>query len=73
LEPMPRQQTQLTAAQRRQIDRFMERQAKKEAELGDIKAEIDAWLASDEVSVPAVARYLGLTPEALYQRVRRRK
>lgn len=67
---MPRQQTQLTDPQRRQLDKLLARYERAETARDAARAALDDFLKTPAVSIPAAARYMGLTPETLYQRVR---
>ena len=63
----------MTTAQRRELDRILARIAKAEASIDDANAQLDEFLQRSDVRVPAVARAMGLTPQALYPRSRRKR
>jgi len=70
---VPRVQTKLTARQRRDLRRLLAKVKAAEGTAAAARVELDRFLADPEVSIPAAARELGLTSQALYQRVRRTK
>jgi transcriptional regulator with GAF, ATPase, and Fis domain len=70
---VPRAQTKLTAKQRRDLQRLADKVEKAEEGAAEARKALDHYLRDPAISIPAAARELGLTPQALYQRLQRSK
>jgi hypothetical protein len=68
LQAVPKRQATLTAQQERELRKLVERIEKAEAGLEEANDALDEFLRRDDVSIPAAARAMGLTPQALYLR-----
>ena len=68
MQDVPKRQATLTTQQLRELERLVARIEKTERALEEANAALDEFLRRDDVSIPAAARAMGLTPQALYLR-----